>query len=172
MEKFTFIFGGVRSGKSSHAVKLAKDSKRKVVFVATAGADDDEMEKRIKTHKKFRPSSWKLIEEGIEIDKVLNKLSLKDGLVIIDCLGLFVTNMLMNQMSDSVIKKKINGICSAIKGSGLNVIVVSNDVGSGLVPDNLLARRFRDLLGLANQIMAQKADEVIFMQVGIPIKLK
>ena len=172
MNKFTFIFGGVRSGKSSYAVKLAKDSKQKIVFVATASADDDEMEKRIKAHKKSRPLNWQLIEEGINIDAVLNKLKIKNGLVIVDCLGLLVTNMLMEQMSDSAIKKKINDICSAIKKSGFDVIVVSNDVGSGLVPDNLLARRFRDLLGLFNQIMAKKSDEVVFMQVGIPVKLK
>lgn len=172
MGKFIFVFGGVRSGKSSYAVKLAKASKQKVGFIATAGAGDDEMERRIKTHKKSRPSSWKLIEEGINVDEALSKLKLKNGLVIVDCLGLLVTNMLMDKMSDGAIRKKINSVCSAIKKSGLDVIVVSNDVGSGLVPDNLLARRFRDLLGLANQIMAKKSNEVIFMQVGIPVKLK
>ncbi len=172
MSKFTFIFGGVRSGKSSYAVKLAKDSKQEVVFIATASAVDDEMEKRIKAHKRSRPAHWMLIEEGIDIDTVLDKLNRENSVAIVDCLGMLVTNMLMADMSDSAIKKKINNIVEAIKKSELKIIFVSNDVGSGLVPDNVLGRRFRDLLGLANQIMAKKANEVISMQVGLPIKLK
>ena len=172
MKKFTFIFGGVRSGKSNHAVKIAKAAAKNVVFLATAGASDGEMKKRIAAHKKSRPSHWKLREEEIDIDFVIKRIKRKTDLVLVDCLGLLVTNFLMKKMSDSAIKKKINAICSAIKSSNFNVIVVSNDVGSGLMPDNYLARRFVDVLGLANQIMAKNADKVIFMRVGIPMTIK
>ena len=172
MKKFTFIFGGVRSGKSDHAVKIAESTAKNVVFMATAGANDGEMKKRINAHKRARPAYWALIEEGIDIDLAIKRIKIGTDLVLIDCLGLLVTNLLMEKMSDSTIKKKINAICSAIKKASFNVIVVSNDVGSGLVPDNLLARRFSDLLGLANQIMAKNADKVIFMQAGISIPIK
>ncbi|MCD4782057.1 MAG: bifunctional adenosylcobinamide kinase/adenosylcobinamide-phosphate guanylyltransferase [Candidatus Omnitrophica bacterium] len=172
MKKFTFIFGGVRSGKSNYSVKIAKSTAKNVVFIATASASDDEMKKRIDAHKKLRPVHWTLIEEGIDIDLAIKKIEIETDLVLIDCLGLFVTNLLMKKKSDSVIMKKINAICSVIKEANFNVIIVSNDVGSGLVPDNYLARRFRDLLGLANQVMAKNADKVIFMQVGIPIVIK
>ena len=172
MKEFTFIFGGVRSGKSNHAVKIAKSTAKNVVFIATAGANDDEMKKRINVHKRSRPAHWTLIEEGIDIDLAIKRIRIKTDLVLIDCLGLLVTNLLMKKENDSAIKKKINAICSVIKEANFNVIVVSNDVGSGLVPDNYLGRRFRDLLGLANQSMAKNADKVIFMQVGIPITIK
>ena len=137
MKKFTFIFGGVRSGKSDHAVKIAKSITKKVVFMATAGADDDEMKKRITAHRRSRPSYWKLIEEEIDIDLAIKKIKSKTDLVLIDCLGLLLTNFLMKRMSDGAIKKKINAICSAIKKANFDVIIVSNDVGSGLVPDNI-----------------------------------
>lgn len=172
MSKFTFIFGGVRSGKSSHAVKIAKSTSENVVFIATASADDDEMKRKINAHKRSRPVRWALIEEGIDIDLAIKRIGIETDLVLIDCLGMFVTNLLMEKMSDSTIKKKINAVCSAINKANFDVIVVSNDVGSGLVPDNYLARRFRDLLGLANQSMAKNANKVIFMQVGIPVTIK
>lgn len=172
MGKITFILGGARSGKSSYAVKLAKSSGRKVAFIATCIFTDSEMKKRIKLHKRSRPAGWKVVEEGVDIGSVLSGLEGAYDVILIDCLGLFVTNLLAKRLTDKQIERRIKELRSAISTARGAVIVASNDVGSGIVPDNLLARRFRDLLGMTNQMMAAQADEVIFMQAGIPLIIK
>jgi len=172
MKRFIFILGGARSGKSSYAVELAASSWKKIAFIATCSPLDGEMKKRISLHKKSRPRNWKLVEEGIKIDSALLKLGNKYEAALIDCMGLFVSNLMTEGLKDNEIEKRIKSFVRAILKVKLNVIVVSNEVGYGIVPDNALARRFRDLLGTANQMMAKKADEVIFMQAGIPVKIK
>jgi adenosylcobinamide kinase/adenosylcobinamide-phosphate guanylyltransferase len=172
MEKFILILGGARSGKSRYAVELAKKLKKKVVFIATATSSDREMEERIKLHKVSRPRHWKLIEEKKDISSILPKLRSKHEVVLIDCLGLLVSNLLVEGLEDKEIEKRIKQLISAILKARLITILVSNEVGCGIVPDNPLARRFQDLIGFANQMMAEKANEVIFMQSGIPIKIK
>lgn len=174
MGKFIFILGGARSGKSSYAVELAKKFKGKVTFIATALALDKEMKERIKLHKLSRPRSWDVIEEGRKVSEVLTSSKLKgDGkVVLIDCLGLLISNFLTDSLSDKEIEREINKLLEIITGSDFTIILVSNEVGGGIVPANALARRFRDLAGASNQMAAKKADEVIFMQAGIPIKIK
>jgi adenosylcobinamide kinase/adenosylcobinamide-phosphate guanylyltransferase len=172
MGRFIFIFGGIRSGKSSYAVQLAKKLSKKVAFIATASASDKEMKKRIKLHRSSRPKFWKTIEENENVSEILENAGNKYEVIIIDCMGLLVSNLLLNEVKDTEIIKKINKIAKMILKSKHTVIIVSNDVGSSLVPDNPLGRRFADILGFANQIMAKKADEVIFMQAGIPIKIR
>lgn len=172
MKKFIFILGGARSGKSKYAVKLAKKLKGQVAFIATTTSPDGEMKKRIKLHKISRPRHWKLIEEGKDISKVLSTLNNKYRIVLIDCLGLLISNLLANNLEDKEIEVKIAGLIRAVLKTNLTTILVSNEVGSGIVPENAIARRFRDLLGLSNQMMAEKADEVILMQSGIPVKIK
>lgn len=175
MSKFTFIVGGVRSGKSSLAVDLAEESSKEVTFIATAIAFDDEMKQRIKLHQEDRPVQWRVVEEPRLIANALLKSSIEcqdDGLVIIDCFGVYVTNLLMDDLSDQQIMDNIETTLNAIQESNNDVIVVSNEVGHGIVPDNQLSRRFRDLIGFANQRCAAAADDFIFMQCGIPMKLK
>ncbi|MCK5580141.1 MAG: bifunctional adenosylcobinamide kinase/adenosylcobinamide-phosphate guanylyltransferase [Candidatus Omnitrophica bacterium] len=172
MNNFTFIFGGARSGKSSHAVKMAKALKKKTAFIATCTFKDGEMKRRIGLHKKSRPQSWKIIEEGVDLKRELLKLESKYKVILIDCLGLFVSNLMEKNLTEPAINKEIKALTDTILKVKANIIVVSNDVGSGIIPDNKLARTFRDLLGFANQQMAKKADNVIFMQVGIPNILK
>ncbi len=172
MKKFIFIIGGARSGKSSCAVKLANRLGRNVVFIATAVPGDAEMRKRIKLHKASRPKHWKLIEEGTDVDSVLHGLSNKYSVILIDCLGLLISNLLAENLKDKEIEKKIKKLIAAASKADSNIILVSNEAGMGIVPDNPLARRFRDLAGLANQMIARSADEVIFMQAGIPIRAK
>jgi adenosylcobinamide kinase/adenosylcobinamide-phosphate guanylyltransferase len=172
MGKIIFLLGGARSGKSSYAVELAKRLSRRVAFIATATSVDEEMKKRIKMHKSLRPRHWKLIEEGKDISAVLPKLNNKYEVVLIDCLGLLVSNLLADNLKDKEIVVKIKKLIAAILKSRFTTILVSNEVGSGIVPDNFLARRFRDLLGAANQAIAGKADKVILMQSGIPIVIK
>lgn len=172
MKRFIFILGGARSGKSGYAVELAKKIKKKTAFVATLTSPDGEMKKRIKLHKASRPREWKLIEEGGDISPVLSKLEDKYEVILIDCLGLLITNLLAGELTDKEIEKRIKKLINTISRMNLTAILVSNEVGSGIVPENPLARRFRDLVGLANQMMTKKADEVIFMQAGIPIEMR
>jgi len=172
MKRFIFILGGARSGKSQYAVKLAKKFKKKVVFIATATATDKEMSKRIKLHRLSRPRHWKVIEEGKSLSPVLSGLDGKDSVVLIDCLGLLVSNLLADNLKDKEIEKKLKVVVIKLSKAKFTVILVSNEVGSGIVPDNPLARRFRDIVGFANQSLAKKADEVILMRAGIPIKIK
>lgn len=172
MKKLTFILGGARSGKSHYAIKLAKGLSRKVAYIATCTHPDKEMKERIKLHKNSRPRHWKVVEEGKEISSTLNKLKNKYDIVVIDCLGLFVSNLLSENLKDRQVLKRLKDLTQCLSNTKPTTILVSNEVGSGIVPENPLARRFRDLLGLANQMMAKKADEVIFMQSGLPITIK
>lgn len=172
MDNFTFIFGGVRSGKSGMAVNLAKSLNKKTALIATAAFTDEEMEKRIALHKRSRPESWKVIEEGTDLKQAILELQSTCEVILIDCLGIYVSNLMEKNLGEDLINKEINTLIDEILKTKAHVIVVSNDVGSGIVPDNKLARDFRDFLGLTNQRMAQKADKVIFMQVGIPVVLK
>ncbi len=173
MSKITFILGGARSGKSRYAVEAAKEQGKKTVFIATATALDEEMKKRIRLHKISRPKGWSLIEEPMNLSGVILGLKPRYDVAIIDCMGLWISNLLMTNMKDSAIEKRIKKLTSGIfKAKASHVIIVSNEVGGGIVPGDPLSRRFRDLVGLANQIIAAKADEVIMMQAGIPVKIK
>lgn len=172
MKKLILILGGARSGKSSYAVEMAKGFRKKVVFIATAANCDEEMAKRIAMHKKSRPRQWKLVEEGRDVSVILPVLKDKYEVVLIDCLGLLVSNLLADDLADEEIEKRVKELVEVILKTNVTTIVVSNEVGSGIVPMNALARRFRDLLGISNQMIAKKADEVIFMRAGIPVRIK
>ena len=173
MSKMTFILGGARSGKSRHAVQMAKKYGKKTVFIATATALDAEMKERIRLHKISRPKGWGLIEEPMNLsDAVLGLKPIYD-VAIIDCVGLWISNLLMSNMEDEGIEKRMKKLAaSIIKAKTGLVIIVSNEVGDGIVPGDPLSRRFRDLAGSANQVMAAKADEVIMMKAGIPVIIK
>ncbi len=172
MKKFIFIVGGARSGKSSYAVELAKKLKKEVVFVATAVESDSEMKERIKLHRLSRPKGWKLIEEPLNVGLALSQLREKEQTVLVDCLGVLISNLLFNDFKEDEIRKKVNEVVNAISKSKFTTIIVSNEVGTGIVPDNPLSRTFRDLIGSANQVLAKNADRVIYMQCGIPVTIK
>lgn len=172
MGKITFILGGARSGKSQFAVKLAKGYAKSVLFVATASAKDSEMRKRIKLHKKNRPAHWKTQEAPKKLASLIKKIPDKFDLVIIDCLTLFISNLLLEKKSDAYIEKEIILILKRLKNSKFDSILVSNEVGLGIVPDNPLARRFRDLAGRINQRLASWSDKVYFIISGLPLKIK
>ncbi len=172
MRELILISGGARSGKSSYAVELAKCRGTRVAFIATGAPCDEEMKKRIELHRASRPPQWKLIEEGKDIDALLPALSDGYDAVVIDCLGLLISNLLADNLDDKEIERRIAGLADMIRTLDLTTIVVSNEVGSGIVPMHALARRFRDLLGLASQMLARQADKVIVMQMGIPVMIK
>ena len=172
MGKIIFITGGVRSGKSKYAIKLAKNTTGKVVFLATGTAKDEEMKKRIKGHRESRPREWKTIEETKDIASILLSIGPPWKLVIIDCLAFFISNLLLDGADEKTILERIEKIVEIILEANYSTIVVSNEVGGGIVPANELGRRFRDIVGLANQIMANSAQEVYLTISGMPIRIK
>lgn len=171
MKRFIFILGGIKSGKSKFAVSLAKKFRGKTAFVATAKAVDKEMEEKIKRHKNSRPKNWKVIEENINLISLISKLK-KYQVILVDCFGFWITNLLEEGFKDREIQKEMRGLVKEIKNLNSVLILVSNDVGSSLVSENRLGRRFQNLLGYGNQMMAKFADEVFYLQTGIALKIK
>ena len=172
MAKLIFITGGARSGKSRFAVNLARQLAREITFIATAIARDEEMRERIRRHQKDRPAHWRLVEEGKNLPLALANLEVSCELVLIDCLSFMVSNLLLNNTEEEDIIKQVSEITNKARHLTPIFIVVSNEVGSGVVPHTRLGRRFRDICGRANQIMAEEAQEVYFMISGIPTKIR
>ncbi|MFH0702625.1 MAG: bifunctional adenosylcobinamide kinase/adenosylcobinamide-phosphate guanylyltransferase [bacterium] len=174
MGKITFIIGGARSGKSSYAVKLAKDSFKKAAFVATCPYYDEETKERIEQHIKERPSEWQTFEEFRNLAPLLENIDSQHNfdIVIIDCLTLFISNLLLDKAEEAFIKERIAQMLQALKNTKYDSILVANEVGLSIVPENQLARKFRDIAGRVNQLVAQTADHAIFMVAGMPLKLK
>ena len=172
MGKLIFITGGARSGKSKYALKLAKNISRKVLFLATGTAKDEEMKKRIEEHKKSRPTYWETVEETKDIASTLLNIKSSYKVVIIDCLTFFISNLLLDGINEKTILEEIRKIVEIILKNDYTVIVISNEVGGGIVPDNELGRKFRDTAGLANQIIAESAQQVYLVVSGIPLKIK
>lgn len=180
MSELTLIIGGTRSGKSTFAMSLAK-KQRHVCYIATADPgqssqiNDNEMLERIQKHRDNRPAEWKTVEAPLELDKAVSNLNENFEVVLIDCITIYVTNMLLGnhkEEGDEYIIDAINKLCSVCKSVPFHVIIVTNEVGYGVVPDNALSRRFRDIAGYANQIIAREADNVYLVTAGIENKIK
>jgi adenosylcobinamide kinase/adenosylcobinamide-phosphate guanylyltransferase len=175
-KKCALILGGARSGKSRFAQELARKWGDKVVFVATAEAGDAEMKERIKRHREARPKGWRTLEIATELDKHLAS-NISDGeVVIIDCLSLFISNLLGEKpdykKAEADILAEIDKLTRRMDELDASFIIVSNEVGMGLVPENRLGRLYRDIAGRANELIADYADEVYLMVAGIPLKVK
>lgn len=172
MGKITFVIGGARSGKSAYALKIASGFSGKIAFVATCRPQDEEMRKKIALHKKVRPGHWKTFEEPLDPSLLLKKIGSKFDCVIIDCLTLLVSNLMLENFKESVIQNKIKKMLDALNGIKAQAIIVSNEVGFGIVPENKLARHFRDVAGRANQLVAKESEEVFFLVSGLPWRMK
>ena len=174
-KRLTLILGGVRAGKSTYAQKLASKGGR-VLFVATAEAGDSDMQTRIEAHRKSRPSDWHTIEEPIDLVGALTPLLDRYDTVLLDCLTLWVSNLLLRgQDADSSredIPSETQRLLELYRSADASWIVVSNEVGLGVVPPTKLGRVFADELGRVNQLVAAEADDVYFMAAGLPLKLK
>ena len=170
--KICFITGGARSGKSAFAENLAKDLAGKRAYIATAQALDPEMAAKIEKHRRDRDNVWDTYEEPLAVAELLRKLSSRYEVVLIDCLTLWLSNVMAHTEGDDAVTTRSLELAAAIADFGGSCIVVSNEVGLGIVPDNPLARKFRDLAGMLNQKIAQAADEVYFTASGIPVKIK
>ena len=168
----TLVLGGVRSGKSRYAHQLVEQSRR-VVFVATAKGSDDEMRAKIQRHRDGRPAEWLTVEEPLELPKVLAEHELESEVIVVDCLTIFAANVLEAESENSgAIESRVDALCEALRRVQCNVVLVSNEVGSGVVPPYPLGRRYRDLLGEINQRVARVADDVVLMVAGLPLALK
>src|SRR5271157_4024897 len=167
MGRITLITGGARSGKSMQALKIALPYKHKF-FVATGQALDDEMTARIEFHRTTRPPDFQTVEEPIQVVAALGKLGQTADLVVLDCLTLWISN-LMQGREDGPVLAAADRLAAALTEAPFASIVVTDEVGSGIVPtDHAESRRFRDLLGWTNQKVASVADQVLMMVVGYP----
>jgi adenosylcobinamide kinase/adenosylcobinamide-phosphate guanylyltransferase len=164
----TLLLGGARSGKSHYAQRLGEQAER-VVFVATARAGDDEMRRKIDLHRRSRPQHWHTVEEPLALAETIALHGPACDLLIIDCLTFFAANLLEAGTGESA---SIDALCGALQSPPCSVVLVSNEVGMGVVPEYASGRRFRDLLGEMNQRVAGVASDVLLMIAGLPLVLK
>lgn len=164
-----FVIGGARSGKSRYAQARAEAAGGDPVFIATAEAFDDEMRERIARHRADRDARWTTVEAPRDLPAAIDALSGRDAVVLVDCLTLWVSNLLL---ADADISRTGQQLCDTIARFDGVLILVANEVGLGIVPDNALARRFRDAAGLLNQSVAAAAQEVVLLTAGLPLTLK
>ncbi|MBI5653670.1 MAG: bifunctional adenosylcobinamide kinase/adenosylcobinamide-phosphate guanylyltransferase [Chloroflexi bacterium] len=172
-KQLVLILGGARSGKSRYAQDLAPKLGSRVAYLATAEARDDEMQSRIANHRAERPADWQTLEAAQNVGASLARV--QADVVILDCLTLLVTNVMLaagesdqqSRVNDEVVK-----LIAAYRAGNFSLVIVSNEVGLGIVPENPLARAYRDLLGAANQQIARVADSVLWMVAGLPMRVK
>jgi adenosylcobinamide kinase/adenosylcobinamide-phosphate guanylyltransferase len=168
----TLVLGGVRSGKSRFALDMASSAEH-VTFVATARLSDDEMRCKIERHRQERPAQWSTREEPLKLDEAIDESEGTSEWIIVDCLTLFAANLLeAHGENQDAIWASINALCLALKKTNRPVVLVSNEVGSGIVPAYAAGRLFRDLLGEINQRVAALAGNVVLMVAGLPVWLK
>jgi len=172
--KVIFVTGGAKSGKSSFALREAAKHEGQKAFIATAEALDEEMVNRIEKHKGQRGEDWNTYEEPLRISEVIKNIEGKYGAIVVDCLTLWLSNLIHANLD---ITQEIEKLVEVFKNSELRtpnsaLFIVSNEVGTGIVPENKLAREFRDLAGTMNQRVAKASDEVFMVVAGIPVKIK
>ena len=181
MGKLTLILGGARSGKSTFAGRLAHEQGGQVVFIATAQAGDSEMAARIAAHQEERPDNWITLECPTGVSEAWKARNFTTELAILDCLTFLVTNLLLEAAPDVddpdesqarlLVTSEIEALLQLIRESRCDWIVVSNEVGMGLVPPYPLGRLFRDWLGWANQRLASQSEQVFYLVAGIPVPI-
>ena len=185
MSNIILVTGGARSGKSNFAESLCIKQNNKTAYIATSIPFDDEMKNRVKKHQESRPKEWKTYEIYKDIYSIVEELDNNHDTVIMDCVTLMVNNLMFtygievdkatSQELDELeeyIKEQIKKLMETIKKTNLYFVIVSNEVGMGIVPENKLSRIYADFVGRANQLIAKYSDEVYFVVSGIPMKVK
>jgi adenosylcobinamide kinase/adenosylcobinamide-phosphate guanylyltransferase len=167
----TVLLGGARAGKSAIAVRLASTSERPVVVVATAEARDEEMAERIRRHREDRPSDWRTLEVPLGLLDAIGALA-GDACAILDCLSLWVSNTMEAGATDDAIVEQAREVARALATRDAPAVVVSNEVGLGIVPINALARRYRDVLGRVNRAFVEAADGAYLVVAGRALPLE
>jgi len=177
-KRLIFLLGGARSGKSTYAENWAREHGKRVLFVATAQAYDDEMRERIASHRASRPAEWHTLEAPLNTGDAITDHGGEYDTVLIDCLTLLASNALLQlpddctqSQADDAILAQVDNLLSAYNNSDATWLVISNEVGMGVVPPSRLGRLFRDSLGRANQRLAQHADEVLLLVAGLSWRL-
>jgi len=173
MKKNVFVIGGCRSGKSSFALDRAqKFSGDNKVFIATCIPQDDEMKHRVMRHQEERSRNWHTVEAPVDLPEAIVDSGNEADLILVDCLTLWINNLLMENHDSDQILDEVQKLTRAVASVACPVILVSNEVGTGIVPENMLARLYRDLVGSTNQAVAECADQVVWMVAGIPVTIK
>lgn len=191
MGKITLILGGARSGKSSFAEMRAKElGGDSVLYVATSETKDEEMVKRVKKHRSQRPSAWETVEAPRNVAQAIHQGRRDEKVILLDCMTFLVANHLMDaaapeddpfdspsadpfdEQIEADLVAEVEALIAYVQETDLEILVVSNEVGLGVVPPYELGRAYRDILGRANQILARQADEVQLLVAGIPVKVK
>jgi adenosylcobinamide kinase/adenosylcobinamide-phosphate guanylyltransferase len=176
--RLTLILGGARSGKSSLAEKMAAAAGGSVLFVATAEPGDEEMAGRIAAHRAARPAAWRTLEAPRDVGPAIRRVEAGHAVVVVDCITVLVANAVAPlgvgpaTQPAAAAGREVDGLLDAYRESAAEWIVISNEVGLGIVPDTPLGRAYRDILGRANQRLAASADSVLFLVAGIPVKVK
>lgn len=173
----TLVLGGARSGKSDYAQALAGRLGERVLYVATATIGDEEMAQRVAHHRASRPATWDTCEAPLDLHAALQQRAGDDEVVLIDCLTLWATNVLLQDeehpdAAEARLLADLDAVLDLCAARGAQLIVVSNEVGLGVVPPYPLGRAYRDLLGRANQHLARRADRVLFLVAGLPVDVK
>lgn len=178
--KLILVLGGSRSGKSEFAERIAERSGKRVTYIATAAVLDEEMAARVKLHQERRDKDWVTIEEETDVHGVLSRGG-KGDVFLLDCATVWLTNLLFHQQRSApdiapdiierLILEQVAGLAETVK-RGLDLIVVSNEIGLGVVPEHHLGRLFRDLAGKTNQVLAARSDSVYLVVAGIPLEIK
>jgi adenosylcobinamide kinase/adenosylcobinamide-phosphate guanylyltransferase len=172
VKEIILVTGGCRSGKSRFALEYANKHFRKKIFLATATALDDEMKERIRAHQNVRGSDWTTIEEPTEVARALTAVEPQSDLILIDCLTLWLSNLVMMGKEQAEILSETQAMTELIQEIPQSLIAVTNESGCGIVPANKVSREFRDLLGMVNQMLAACSDVVVWTVVGLPQVIK
>jgi len=173
MGSITLITGGARSGKSGYAIERAMAHRHpRRIFVATAQGLDDEMRARIEHHRATRAPAFETVEEPLKVAAVMAGLEGRADVVVLDCLTLWVSNLMAFHGGDTAVLAEADALARVLREASYASVIVTDEVGAGIVPDNPASRRFRDLLGWMNQKVAKVADEVILMVAGLPLRVK
>jgi adenosylcobinamide kinase/adenosylcobinamide-phosphate guanylyltransferase len=165
----TLVLGGARSGKSRYAESLGAGFDGPRIYIATAQAFDAEMSARIEHHKASRGERWQTIESPFDLPEAVVNACRPGRFALVDCVTVWLGNLMHRQLA---VSEKVTALCEAVGTAKSTLVLVSNEVGQGIVPDNAMARRFRDEQGIVNQRLAKIADEVVFVTAGIPVRLK
>ena len=173
MKETIFVIGGCRSGKSTYAMQTAeKVPAAQKIFIATCVPQDDEMKQRVARHQKERSQNWVMVEAPLGLPDAILQNNRRGNVILVDCLTLWVSNLLMETGDEKKIEDTISRLIEALEKATCPIVLVSNEVGSGIVPENKLARQYRDIIGQVNQAVAKTASKVIWMVAGIPVTVK
>ena len=184
--KIVLVTGGARSGKSTFGEQYIAELAERIAYIATAIPFDEEMKSRILHHRDSRPQNWTTVEKYFEIDRILPSVAVDHDGIILDCVTLMVSNMMLeapdvdwsqpdpekiNEIQEAALSHA-RAIMDALRAAGLSGVLITNEIGMGIVPENPMARAFRDIAGRVNQTLAALSDEVWLLVSGIPVKIK